>query len=400
MSTAMQTTNRRRIRITLKRGAVVLGIAAAVVGPQAQGPLFTPAPGSPITVGPGSGEVVLADLNRDGHLDLLTKHLLGQSISVRLGDGKGHFQPLSEDPMRLGYQPGAIALGDINNDSSLDLGIASREQDNEYVHIFIGTGRGSFSEVSGSPFATRASFEFYKPTLYFVDINEDRKVDIVTANGRRNTVEILFGNGQGRFSMRPSVPFESGRDRYSFAVGDVDGDGHLDLVAASSVETDGGLGRIHIKRGDGTGAFADAPGFVLSVPPNPRLGALSDVNGDKHSDIVVTHGRSRLVEILVNRGHGMFTPAPNGSYSVAGEANGIVVADVNRDGTNDLVAATVNSVTVLLGNANGFVLAPGSPFPAGPGAYNVTAGDLNGDGKIDLVASSFEGDAITVLLGR
>jgi hypothetical protein len=96
----------------------------------------------------------------------------------------------------------------------------------------------------------------------------------------------------------------------------------------------------------------------------------------------------------------MFTPAPTASYSVAGEANAIVVADVNRDGKNDLVAATVNSVSVLLGNANGFVLARGSPFPAGPGAYNVTAGDLNGDGKIDLVASSFESNAITMLLGQ
>lgn len=211
------------------------------IPPHAQGPLFVPAPGSPITVGPGSGEVGLVDLNRDGYLDLLIKHLLSQSISVRFGDGKGHFEPVTEGPMKLSYQPGAIALGDINNDSSLDLGIASRERDREYVHIFLGTGRGSFSEVSGSPFAASASFEFYKPTLHLVDINEDRRADIVTANGRRNSVEMLFGDGQGGFATRPSVTLEPGRDRYSFALDDVDGDGHVDLVAASSAETDRGL---------------------------------------------------------------------------------------------------------------------------------------------------------------
>lgn len=384
----------------MKLAFAVLVLVSLPIPPQTQGPLFRPAPGSPIAVGPGSGEVVLADLNRDGNLDLLTKHLLSQLISIRFGNGKGQFEATSEGPMKFGYQPGAIELGDINNDGNLDLGIATREKDKEYVRVFLGTGRGRFSEVSGSPFAVNASFKFYKPSLHFVDINEDGKPDIVTANGRRNSIEMLVGDGKGGFSTQPGVTLEPGRDRYSFALADIDRDGHVDLVAATGVERAGGPGRLQIKRGDGKGGFVDAPGSVLSVLPDPRLGALADVNGDKHCDIVVTHGHSRLVEILLNRGKGMFTTAPAASYSVAGEANGIVVADVNRDGRTDLVAATVNSVTVLLGNADGFVLAPGSPFSAGPGAYNVTAGDLNGDGRIDLVASSFEGDAVTVLLGQ
>src|SRR5215211_1439741 len=73
----------------------------------AQGPLFAPAPGSPVTVGQGSGEIVLADLNRDGHLDMLTKHLLSQNVAVRLGDGKGPFVPVAEGSVSFGYQPGA-----------------------------------------------------------------------------------------------------------------------------------------------------------------------------------------------------------------------------------------------------------------------------------------------------
>ena len=79
---------------------------------------------------------------------------------------------------------------------------------------------------------------------------------------------------------------------------------------------------------------------------------------------------------------------------------GVVVVDINRDRRSDLVVATVDSVTVLLGDGRGFSPAPGSPFPAGPGAYTVTVGDLNEDGKLDVVAPSFEGTAVTVLLGR
>jgi hypothetical protein len=66
----------------------------------------------------------------------------------------------------------------------------------------------------------------------------------------------------------------------------------------------------------------------------------------------------------------------------------------------DLVAATVDSVTVLLGDGRGYAPAPGSPFSAGPGAYNLGVGDVNHDGKLDVAASSFEGDAVTLLLGR
>jgi FG-GAP-like repeat len=102
----------------------------------------------------------------------------------------------------------------------------------------------------------------------------------------------------------------------------------------------------------------------------------------------------------LNGAGGKFAPAPGSPYSLGVEAFGVFVADVNRDRRNDLVAATVDSVTALLGVGRGYVSAPGSPFRAGPGAYKLAVGDVNEDGKLDVVASSFEGKAVTVLLGR
>jgi len=76
------------------------------------------------------------------------------------------------------------------------------------------------------------------------------------------------------------------------------------------------------------------------------------------------------------------------------------VGDVNADKRPDLVAATVDSVSVLVSEGGGFVPAAGSPYKAGPGSYHLAVGDINADGKPDIVAASFEGNSVTVLVGK
>ncbi len=372
----------------------------------ARSPLFVRSAGRPIVVGPGSGEIVLADLNRDGHLDLLTKHLLARTIAVRAGNGRGEFAPPAAGPITFAYQPGAIALGDLNGDLIFDLGLARKDRDGEYVHVLLGDGGGGFGEAPGSPVTASAAIEFYKPMLLLADVNGDGNADVVTANGRRNSVEVLLGDGRGALTTAPSITLAAGRDLYTFALGDVDGDGHLDLVAASCVEAADEEGLLQVLRGDGTGAFVGARGAhgaAMRIPPGSRVAALADLDGDGHRDAVISYGRGNL-GILRNDGSGIFAPERAGhmAYPLPGPAHRVVVADINGDDRSDLVAATVDSVSVLLADAddNGFTPARGSPFAAGPGAYYVAIGDVDEDGRVDLVASSFEGDAVTLLMGR
>jgi hypothetical protein len=89
----------------MRKFAVVLVAGVWIhCGPQArsQGPLLVPGPSSPVTVGQGSGRVLLADINRDGHLDLLTQHLLNSSVAILSGDGQGNFASFDGAPLRLG----------------------------------------------------------------------------------------------------------------------------------------------------------------------------------------------------------------------------------------------------------------------------------------------------------
>ncbi len=165
---------------------IVFGSMGAVMQIRSQVPLFSPAPQA--AVGEGSGKVLLADVNRDGHLDLLTQHLQRRVVTVQLGDGTGRFAAAPGSPIPLSYSPGDIKLGDVNNDGVLDLGVTSSERD--AVDIFLGNGSGRFSLASGSPFLASASVEFNTHGLQLVDINEDGKLDLITTSNQQNTLPV------------------------------------------------------------------------------------------------------------------------------------------------------------------------------------------------------------------
>ena len=374
---------------------VAMGCAMAAYS---QGPLFSAAPASPVAVGEGSGRIFLADVNRDGRLDLVTQHLQQRVVTVQLGDGAGRFAAAPGSPITLTYSPGDIKLGDVNNDGILDLAVTSLGRN--AVDIFLGDGSGRFSPAPGSPFTVSASANFETQGLQLADINEDGKRDIIATSSQQNIFATLLGNGRGGVTPGPATTFPAGQGRYAFAFGDLDGDGHLDVVVANG---ESGVfpesGRAVLLRGDGKGAFKTTA--EMPVPAGLRYVTLGDVNSDGRLDIVLTCGGnegSNQLNFLLNQGGGKFAPAA--PYDLGVVAWAVVVADVNRDQRNDLVVATVESVTVLLNGKSGFAPAPGSPFRAGPGAFYLAVGDVNQDGKLDVAASSFEGKAVTVLLGR
>jgi hypothetical protein len=369
-------------------------LGCAIEGPEE--PILSPA--SPVPVGRGAGALALVDVDRDGHLDIVSKYLLTRNVALHLGDGRGHFASAPASPVNLVYEPGAMAVADLNGDGAVDLVIASRDAAHEDIHVLPGDGRGGFPPNAASSYSVSAASQYYKPTVRILDVNGDARLDIVTANGRRNTVEILLGDGAGGFAAGRVVTLEPSLDFHAFAVGDVDGDGHVDLVTTSSA-----LGavedRLLVRPGDGLGGFRDG-GPSARVAAGSRAAVLAQLNGDHLFDLVLAHGESHLLSVLVNTGRGVFTPGVGSPHKTVGDVFAMVVADVSRDGHADVVTATVDSVSVLAGDGNGFTAATGSPFPAGPGTYNVAVGDINEDGRLDVAASSFEGDSIALLIGR
>ena len=375
-------------------------LAAPLDSSSVQPPLFVPASGSPVHVGKGAGTLIFADVNGDRRLDLLSRHLLERMLVVRIGDGRGGFTPSAAAPVRFDYGFGGMAAADFDGDGNVDVAVTPGQLD--FVDVLLGTGKGGFRMAPGAPFTvTDADEPFNKRTIRLLDINEDRHLDIVTANGRRrNTFGVLYGDGKGRFSRGPEVAIDRGQDGYVLDFADLNGDRHLDVVSVSRKGyEDAAPGRVIVRFGDGKGGFTPSSQSPFDTAGGPRSVTIADFNGDRHPDIAVAHSTG-LLSLLTNDGRGVFSPADGSPVSLGVDGHSVVAQDVNRDGRIDLVCANVDAVTVLLGNGSSFVPAPGSPYRAGPGSYFATVADVNGDGKLDIGASSFEGDAVTLLLQR
>lgn len=375
-------------------------LAASLDASPVQAPLFAPAPGSPVPVGKGSGTVIFADVNGDRLPDLLSRHLLERSLVMRVGDGRGGFTVGEAAPLRFEFEPGGMAAADLNGDGMLDLAVTPGRLD--IVDVYLGIGKGAFRKAPGSPFTvTNADEPFNKRTIRLLDINEDGHPDIVTANGRRrNTFAVLFGDGKGSFTRGPEVAIDKGQDGYVLDFADVNGDRHLDVVTASRKGfEDAAPGRVSVRFGNGKGVFALSSQSPFETAGGPRSVTIADFNGDRHPDVAIAN-RDGLLSLFTNDGRGAFSPASGSPMALGVDGHSVIAEDVNRDGRMDLVCANVNTVVVLLGGGSSFVPAPGSPYRAGPGSYHATVADVNRDGKLDIAASSFEGNAITLLLQR
>jgi hypothetical protein len=337
--------------------------------------------------------VLLADVNRDGQLDLLTRHQQARAIRLHLGDGRAGFTKAAA--IALAFNPGDMEVGDVNGDKILDLVVTAGDRD--IVDVLLGTAKARFRRAGGAPFAaTKRVYQYNKRSVHLVDVDRDGRLDIVTGNRRgQYAFPVLLGNGRGRFSVGPVLTVERAPEGYTLAFGDVDGDKDIDAVTALS-SPDQGRVDVHLS---GRGEFRKVVGSTVSLPAIYRIEALADVNGDRRPDLVLSH-RGALVSILLNRGKGRFAPAAGSPFDLSERPFSVALADLNRDNQIDLVGATVNSVTVLLRDGRAFPRARQSSFRAGPGAYDIAIGDLNADERPDIVASSFESNAVTVLLGR
>lgn len=365
-----------------------------------QRPIFAPAANSPIAVACRTSNVVVGDLNNDGKPDLVVACGDNRVLRVLLGTGGGVFG--ASNPIPLPDAPGDIVLGDVNGDSHLDLAVDSH--DSYGVVLMLGNGKGDLAPAPNSPIVMKEGQHPHTHGLALGDVNGDRKLDLISVNSTENDISIAFGDGRGGFTRAPAT-FPVGPSPYPFALDDVNNDGRPDIIATATA-----TGPLRAQQlpssfaltlllNDGRGGFRRSE--LPMRTGQPWFVAVGDVNGDRKADVVSTHHDQTKLTIMLGDGTGHFTEGPNSPFDFGRNAFQVMLADVNRDGRLDALAAAGEGVRVMLGDGRGsFSSAPGSPFLTGRGVWRLAVADLNGDNKLDLVTSNQESQSVSIMLGQ
>ena len=373
------------------------------------------APVSYSTIGADASSVTLADVNGDGHLDILVTNQCASAsncgstgVVVLLGNGDGTFQPGVSYGVP-GSNAFSIVAADLNGDGKLDVVVSEQCSSNNNcnagsVAVLLGNGDGTFQSA-----VSYNSGGLYAFGVAVADLNGDGHADLVVSNyciSNSNctygTVDVLLGIGDGTFQS--AVSYNSGGYYSRFVtVADLNADGKPDLIVISQCNNYNNcdMGSVGVLLGNGDGTFQTASSYSAGEQ-SAYSAATADVNGDGKLDVIVADQcdysndcGNGVVAVLLGNGDGTLqTPSTYNSGGII--LSSVLVKDVNGDGKPDILATngcadnscSGASVGVLLGNGNGTFQAPISYDPGGEGSFSMAMADVNGDGKLDLLVAN------------
>jgi hypothetical protein len=334
--------------------------------------------------------VAIADVNGDGYPDLVVANEQCNggggcpgTVGLLLGKGDGTFNAPLTYP--AGTFPVFVAIADVNADGHADLVVAnlfrrSDEIGGGGVSVLLGNGDGTFQAP-----VTYSSGGGEATSVAIADVNHDGHPDLVVANrlqqggvNYNGAAGVLLGNGDGTFQAPVTYRSSETNDITQWvAIADVNADGHPDLVVANYSPTFQ-YGALGVLLGNGDGTFR-APVSYSSGGLKATSVAIADVNGDGHPDLIVANASLSSsnyyigsVSVLPGNGDGTFQ-APLRYASGGHDADSVAIADLNADGRLDLVVANFFCANANCATGSVSVLLNNTPFCTTPPVVTLSA---------------------------
>lgn len=334
-------------------------------------------------------QVIAADLNGDTKLDLISANSGVGNVTVRLGAGDGTFGNAIATAIGTGTSPYAVAAGDLNNDGKIDIVTANNQ--NNTLGVRLGSGDGNFTTPAGAVPTTAAS----PVDIAIGDLNGDGKRDVVVANNASNNISVFLGNGDGTFQTGVTTSVTNNGRPTALILADFNGDQKLDFATANSMTND-----VTVRLGDGNGGWG-----LTSNPMNLNAPAdlvAADFNGDSKLDLAVVNGGAGTARVYVGSGDGTFISVATPAIGTGSNTRSIAAGDFNADGVADFVVTnsvgTVNAVIVTVSTDGNYM--PQTPLPMGSQPAHVSVADFNRDGLADLVTTDQTNGAVIVRMNQ
>ncbi len=259
-----------------------------------------------------------------------------------------------------------ITVGDVDSDGDLDLLAANQVTTGttSTVSVRLNAGDGTFTlgqEVSGTGTGN----------VLLGDLNGDGTLDMITSDGVRLNNGGLFGDQEaGGLGGR--------------TLGDIDGDGDLDLLTEGTTTNSPTRNPVvRVRLNNGSAGFSE--GQLVPVATNSANVVLGDVNNDGSLDLITSSISNGSISVRLNDGLGTFASSGQ-QLSVATMQEGLLLGDVDADGDLDLAAVNTGStVTILLNDGLG-LFSVSSFVNLGSRSVFGKFGDVDGDGDLDLLA--------------
>jgi hypothetical protein len=335
--------------------------------------------------------IAVADWNKDSYLDIIVCNTWGNTIGIFLGFGNGTFSGQTTYSTGIYSLPLAIAIGDFNNDSQLDIVIANYNISN--IGIFLGYDNDTFSNVT--TYSTGS--DSLPNSVAIGDFNNDNRLDIVVANVGTDNVGIFIGYGNGTFfdMILYSTGILSGP--VSVVVGDFNNDGRLDVAVANSA-TD----NIGVLFGKGNGTFSSPTFYSTGRGSSPYFVAIGDFNNDNQLDIAIANYGSNSFSVLLGCANGTFFSPLNYFIADGSQPLSIAVGDFNNDSRLDIIVTSTftDTVHVFLGYVSeSFLNAPAYSTGIFSLPTSIAVGDFDNDTQLDVIVADNGTDNIMVLFG-